>query len=242
MLALAVTVAARPEDGIAILKGRRLAAGGWRLGGWWLAAAGGEAPAVCPCVAPSRWLVAGQMDDPFHLQFCKPSRALLVIRHMLRQLLLPESLFPAIAVRSLSAAFGWPQARAESRSPVRTPVDERADVAVDAPAEERARSIALSTPTSASRRRRNRLLVLQLRIMSARAVVCAAGSLLVAALPARARDDDLWIGRPLMEHEVGQQVLDFGHAQLDVRGAGRSPFFAASAARASPRGTHGRRA
>ena len=55
-------------------------------------------------------------------------------------------------------------------------------------------------------------LVLQLRIMSARAVVCAAGGLLVAALPARARDDDLWIGRPLMEHEVGQQVLDFGHA------------------------------
>jgi hypothetical protein len=68
-------------------------------------------------------------------------------------------------------------------------------------------------------------LVLQLRIMSARAVVCAAGGLLVAALPARARDDDLWIGRPLMEHEVGQQVLDLGHAQLDVRGAGRRPLF-----------------
>ncbi len=43
--------------------------------------------------------------------------------------------------------------------------------------------------------------------------------------PARVLDDVVGIGRPLLEHEVGQEVLDFGNAQLAGRRAGRRPLF-----------------
>ena len=49
--------------------------------------------------------------------------------------------------------------------------------------------------------------------------------LLVAALPAGARNDVVGIRRALLEDEAGQEVLNRWHAQLDVRRAGRSPFF-----------------
>ena len=56
-------------------------------------------------------------------------------------------------------------------------------------------------------------------------VVRTSGGFLMALLPARARDDDTGIGRPLSEDEAGEQVLNRGHAQRDERGTGRSPFF-----------------
>lgn len=69
------------------------------------------------------------------------------------------------------------------------------------------------------------LLVLQLRFISASAVVGPTGGLLVATLPAGACDDDVGIRWTLMENEAGQQVLNLRHTQRDVRRAGRSPFF-----------------
>jgi len=69
------------------------------------------------------------------------------------------------------------------------------------------------------------VLVLQLRIISTGAVVRAAGRFLMAPLPAGARDDDMGIGRPLLEDETGQQVLNLRDTQRDVGRARRSPFF-----------------
>jgi hypothetical protein len=54
--------------------------------------------------------------------------------------------------------------------------------------------------------------------------VRAAGGFLVAALPARARNDDVGTRGTLLEDEAGEQVLEFGRAQVDARGAGQSPF------------------
>ena len=45
------------------------------------------------------------------------------------------------------------------------------------------------------------------------------------APPARVRDDALRIGRLLVEDQLGEEVLNLGHAQLDPRRAGRRPFF-----------------
>ncbi len=45
----------------------------------------------------------------------------------------------------------------------------------------------------------------------------------------------MWgIRRTLLEDEAGQEALNLKHTQLDVCGAGRGPFFAATAAPASP--------
>jgi hypothetical protein len=52
-----------------------------------------------------------------------------------------------------------------------------------------------------------------------------AGGYLMAPLPAGARNDVVGIRRALLEDEAGQEVLNLWHAQLDVGGARRSPFF-----------------
>ena len=51
------------------------------------------------------------------------------------------------------------------------------------------------------------------------------GGGLVTALPPGARDHEVRVGRLLLEHEVGEQMLDRGDAQGDARGAWRGPFF-----------------
>ena len=53
----------------------------------------------------------------------------------------------------------------------------------------------------------------------------SAGSLLMAALPAGAGDDDVRVGRPLLEDEACEKALNRRHTQLDAGRAGRSPFF-----------------
>ena len=71
----------------------------------------------------------------------------------------------------------------------------------------------------------NSSLVLQLRLMSAGAIVRPTGGGLVLASPARAGDDQVGIGRALLEDEAGQQVLNLRYTQRDVGRARRSPFF-----------------
>lgn len=61
--------------------------------------------------------------------------------------------------------------------------------------------------------------------MSAGAVVRPTGGGLMLAAPAGAGDDDVRVGRLLLEDEVGEQMLDIGHAQVEARRAGRCPFF-----------------
>jgi len=68
-------------------------------------------------------------------------------------------------------------------------------------------------------------LVLQLRVMSVRAEARPTGGFLMVALLAGARNDAVGIRRALLEDEAGQEVLNRWHAQLDMRRAGRSPFF-----------------